>query len=113
VGKRSVIGAPGDAAVEALGESGHLVVESFAEDVFEAADRVARHPGLVVLSITPFGRTGPYAGRGDGVHRWLRRPAPTLGEHNREILSERLGLSGSELDELESARVIGTLPTGL
>ena len=31
--------------------------------VFGAARRVEHHPGLVVLSITPFGRTGPYAGR--------------------------------------------------
>jgi crotonobetainyl-CoA:carnitine CoA-transferase CaiB-like acyl-CoA transferase len=62
-GKRSVTGAPGDAEVEALVAGAHLVVESFAEDVFDAAGRVARHPGLVVLSITPFGRTGPYAGR--------------------------------------------------
>jgi len=62
-GKRSVIGAPGDAEVEALVDGAHLVVESFADDVFDAAGRVARHPGLVVLSITPFGRTGPYAGR--------------------------------------------------
>jgi crotonobetainyl-CoA:carnitine CoA-transferase CaiB-like acyl-CoA transferase len=62
-GKRSVVGAPGDPHVEALIADAHLVVESFATDDFGAARAVERHPGLVVLSITPFGRTGPYAGR--------------------------------------------------
>jgi crotonobetainyl-CoA:carnitine CoA-transferase CaiB-like acyl-CoA transferase len=62
-GKRSVVGAPGDAEVEALIADAHLVVESFEEDRLGAAACVERHPGLVVLSITPFGRTGPYAGR--------------------------------------------------
>jgi crotonobetainyl-CoA:carnitine CoA-transferase CaiB-like acyl-CoA transferase len=62
-GKRSVVGVPGDPHVEALLRDAHLVVESFHDDVFGAAQQVERHPGLVVLSITPFGRTGPYAGR--------------------------------------------------
>ncbi|TMA31830.1 MAG: CoA transferase [Deltaproteobacteria bacterium] len=62
-GKRSVIGAPGDSHVEALVAGAHLVVESFDTDIFGAARCVEQHPGLVVLSITPFGRTGPYAGR--------------------------------------------------
>lgn len=30
----------------------------------------------------------------------LRRPAPRLGEHNREILGERLGLKAAEIEEL-------------
>ncbi len=62
-GKRSVVGAPGDARVEALVADAHLVVESFEQDLLGAASLSERHPGLVVLSITPFGRTGPYAGR--------------------------------------------------
>jgi crotonobetainyl-CoA:carnitine CoA-transferase CaiB-like acyl-CoA transferase len=36
----------------------------------------------------------------------LRRPAPTLGEHTREVLRE-LGLSTEEIDALASRRVIG------
>src|SRR2546425_8854060 len=59
-GKRSVVGVPGDSHVEAFVVDAHLVVESFETDLFGAARRVAEHPGLVVLSITPFGRTGPY-----------------------------------------------------
>jgi crotonobetainyl-CoA:carnitine CoA-transferase CaiB-like acyl-CoA transferase len=36
----------------------------------------------------------------------LRRPAPALGEHTREVLQE-LGLSTDEIDALASRRVIG------
>ena len=50
--------------------------------------------------------------RYDSVQRWIRRPAPTLGQHSREVLGELLGLSDGELDALEAARVIGTRPEG-
>jgi crotonobetainyl-CoA:carnitine CoA-transferase CaiB-like acyl-CoA transferase len=50
--------------------------------------------------------------RYDSVQRWIRRPAPTLGQHSREVLAELLGLSDGELDALEAARVIGTRPEG-
>jgi len=36
----------------------------------------------------------------------LQRPAPTLGEHTREVLGE-LGLAIDEIDALASRRVIG------
>jgi crotonobetainyl-CoA:carnitine CoA-transferase CaiB-like acyl-CoA transferase len=36
----------------------------------------------------------------------LRRPAPTLGQHNEEIYCGRLGLSREELQELKKAEVI-------
>jgi crotonobetainyl-CoA:carnitine CoA-transferase CaiB-like acyl-CoA transferase len=44
------------------------------------------------------------------VERWLRRPAPTLGEHGREVLGSLLGLEPAELDALEAAHVIGERP---
>jgi crotonobetainyl-CoA:carnitine CoA-transferase CaiB-like acyl-CoA transferase len=44
---------------------------------------------------------------------WLRRPAPTLGQHNREILAELLGLSAEKLDALEAREVIGNRPRGV
>jgi crotonobetainyl-CoA:carnitine CoA-transferase CaiB-like acyl-CoA transferase len=47
------------------------------------------------------------------VERWLRTPAPTLGQHSREILEDLLGVRGPELDELEAAGVTGERPKGL
>jgi crotonobetainyl-CoA:carnitine CoA-transferase CaiB-like acyl-CoA transferase len=62
-GTRSVRGEPGDAHVDRLIASADVVVESSPAAVFDALDLPARHPGLVWLSVTPYGRTGPYAGR--------------------------------------------------
>ena len=44
-----------------------------------------------------------------GEVRW---PSPTLGQHNREIFGGLLGLTGDDIDALESGGVIGTKPTG-
>ena len=44
---------------------------------------------------------------GDG---WLRSPAPTLGQHNRDVLVDELGLDDTELERLERDGVIGTRP---
>ena len=40
----------------------------------------------------------------------IDRPAPTLGQHNRELLSELLGLTDAEMDDLEREGIIGTKP---
>ena len=47
-----------------------------------------------------------------GPVRFHARHAPLLGEHNRELLGE-LGLTGSEIDQLEAEGVIGRAPRGL
>lgn len=48
-----------------------------------------------------------------GVDSWIRTPAPTLGQHNRDVLVGLLGPSAADLDELEREKVIGTRPEGL
>lgn len=64
--KRSVIGrldAQHDEALEALIAGADLVIEDAAVDAFDRRAFCAAHPGVVLLSITPFGLTGPLAGR--------------------------------------------------
>jgi len=46
----------------------------------------------------------PY--RFDGVAPPLARPAPTLGQRNQEVRSERLGRGAAEREQLEHRRVI-------
>jgi crotonobetainyl-CoA:carnitine CoA-transferase CaiB-like acyl-CoA transferase len=49
----------------------------------------------------------------DAGHRWLRSAAPTLGQHNAEILGQLLEVAPAAMTELEAAHVIGTRPAGL
>jgi crotonobetainyl-CoA:carnitine CoA-transferase CaiB-like acyl-CoA transferase len=62
-GTRSVIGMPGDAHVDELLATADVVVESSPAAVFDALRLPERFPGLVWASITPYGRTGPFAER--------------------------------------------------
>jgi crotonobetainyl-CoA:carnitine CoA-transferase CaiB-like acyl-CoA transferase len=48
-----------------------------------------------------------------GIDRWIRTPAPTLGQHNSEILGGILGLTSEEIEALAEAMVIGTTPLGV
>lgn len=47
------------------------------------------------------------------VPSWLRSPAPTIGQHNEEILGDLLGHDPEELAVLEATGVIGTRPQGV
>ena len=49
--------------------------------------------------------------RFSGEYPTLRGPAPTLGQHNAELLREKLGLGDDEIAALEEARVIGQRPS--
>jgi crotonobetainyl-CoA:carnitine CoA-transferase CaiB-like acyl-CoA transferase len=102
----------GDAIVEALWSRGvpvakvmqphrqpelpQLAARGFFEDVDHPVN--ARTPHCTL----PFTSTR----RPDRIHV---RPAPLLGQHNRELLAE-LGLSDKDIDELETQGVIGTAP---
>ena len=39
-------------------------------------------------------------------------PSPTLGQHNRQVYRDFLGLTEEEITDLEETGVIGTKPTG-
>jgi crotonobetainyl-CoA:carnitine CoA-transferase CaiB-like acyl-CoA transferase len=43
----------------------------------------------------------------DGTPSEITRPAPTLGQHTREVLEEA-GLSAAEIDALREAGALGT-----
>ncbi len=75
-----------------------LVARGFFEEITHP--ELGRHP----VPGVPF----RYASR----KCWIRSPSPTLGQHNREILGELLGLSDAEIERLESEEVIGTRPKG-
>jgi len=46
------------------------------------------------------------------VSQWLRNPAPTLGQHNHEILAE-LGYAPEAIAKLEEQKIVGNVPEGL
>ncbi|WP_101946354.1 CoA transferase [Mycobacterium sp. 3519A] len=73
-----------------------LAARGFFEDVAHPVNEATPHSTL------PFRSTR-------GPERVHVRPAPLLGQHNREVLSE-LGLSDQEIDDLEATGVIGTAP---
>jgi crotonobetainyl-CoA:carnitine CoA-transferase CaiB-like acyl-CoA transferase len=49
---------------------------------------------------------------GNGPERVHRRPTPTLGQHNAEVLCELLGVTAEEYQKLRDSCVIGTKPKG-
>jgi crotonobetainyl-CoA:carnitine CoA-transferase CaiB-like acyl-CoA transferase len=59
-----------------------------------------RYPGLPMR----------FSALGGALHR---SPAPTLGQHNAELLGGELGLSRAELEELRAKQVIGERPSFL
>ncbi len=85
------------------GRRAHLHPQLLARDFFEEVDHplVGTHP----IPSMPF--------RYEGQKRWIHSPSPTLGQHNREILGGLLGLSDSEIEQLEADEIIGTRPKGV
>jgi crotonobetainyl-CoA:carnitine CoA-transferase CaiB-like acyl-CoA transferase len=62
-----------------------------------------RHVGTHIVPKPPFAL--------DGQAPPLRRPSPTLGEHNTEVLQGVLGLSSADIAILERDGIIGTQAT--
>jgi crotonobetainyl-CoA:carnitine CoA-transferase CaiB-like acyl-CoA transferase len=88
---RGVPAAPVSTLVDAANE-GHFADRQAFVDHEQPAIGTLRAPGPPVR----FGADG-----------WrIRRPAPALGEHNREVFVERLGLSDAELASLQAEGVI-------
>lgn len=61
--KQSVIGEFGDDAVEALLAGAAIVINNFPPGTFDVDGFCQRFPRVVLLSITPYGHTGPYRNR--------------------------------------------------
>jgi crotonobetainyl-CoA:carnitine CoA-transferase CaiB-like acyl-CoA transferase len=78
----------------------HVVARGFYE---EHTHPTVGPVGYPVLPTRFASWTGP-------VHR---RPAPTLGQHNAEVLAGELGIGADKLAELERDGVIGSRPAGL
>ena len=103
-----------EAAVAALAAAGVPVAPVFDPRLASQHPQLAARGFFEELAHPVVGRQ-PFPGvpfRYASVARWLRRPAPTLGEHSREVLRELLALADGELDELEASGVIGTRPKG-
>jgi crotonobetainyl-CoA:carnitine CoA-transferase CaiB-like acyl-CoA transferase len=95
-----------DAGVPAAPARDHRLIDSHPQHVARGFQETVEHAliGPVLSPGPPF--------RYRSVDRWLRSAAPTLGQHNDEILEE-LGIDETERKQLEADRVIGTVPTGL
>lgn len=72
----------------------HLGARSFLQEVGRAFIGLHKQPSMPIRE-----GAAPYE---------VRTPAPTLGQHNREVLTELLGLSDAEIAQLESENIIGT-----
>jgi crotonobetainyl-CoA:carnitine CoA-transferase CaiB-like acyl-CoA transferase len=71
---------------------------------FERLDHPRTGPGW--YPCPPFARLA-------GIESWLKRPPPTLGQHNHEVLTTLCGLADSDLEQLARNGIIGTRPKGL
>lgn len=79
----------------------HLLPDVIARDLYEEVDQP-------VLGVVPI--VGYPARFEHGPDRIHRSPAPTLGQHNFEILTELLGVSEDDVARLEAEALIGTRP---
>ena len=84
----------------AIDEDHQMQARGFWEPVVHPVVGEHRYPGW------PMRLSGSTGG-------WYRSPAPLLGQHNEEVLSDLLGLDAEAIDHLRQAGVIGERPLGL
>lgn len=81
-----------------IGENEQLRARGFLETLTHPRCGPVRYPRPPIAAAP--GRAG-----------FVQHPAPTLGQHNRDVLCGLLGLSDAEFDQLERDAVIGSAPT--
>ena len=91
-------GVPAGAVVDyrAVSEHPHFVERGFIEHFDHPV--AGRHPVFGM----PF--------RWTGIERWVHGAAPSLGQHNTEVLTGILGYTAEQVADLERRQVIGTRP---
>ncbi len=80
-------------AVPRMYDDPQLVARGYYQELDHARTGVRRYPG--------------WPAQFSFAERHHRRGAPTLGQHNRELLTEDLGLTDDEVDALERDGIIG------
>jgi crotonobetainyl-CoA:carnitine CoA-transferase CaiB-like acyl-CoA transferase len=100
--KRSVIAEPGSELVRSLVAGADVVIQS--SPVPDPTEMRAANPDLVVLTVTPFGLTGPYAGyQGEEiVHFAAGGPMSATGSPDREPLK-----MGADVGQYECGTIGG------
>lgn len=102
-----------DAVVESLSKLGvPAAILNLPHEILDLPPLVSRHWWEYVNH--PLTGPVPHGGfpiRFEGINTpWHSRPAPTLGQHNYEILSAEIGLTDEEIDELSAEGIIGDSP---
>ncbi|MGA8725687.1 MAG: CoA transferase [Acidimicrobiales bacterium] len=102
------------AAIDALGEAGaEPVVAAYAIDENEQTQARGFWEVVDHASVGEHRFPGWPIRLSGGPERSYRSPAPLLGQHNEEVLTQLLDLDFDELAELREAGVIGERPLGL
>ncbi len=104
-GKRSVVGRPEDPRVAELLGQADLVIEAHGlatdgDTRLDVEKLRAAHPALVVLSITPYGLTGPWAGR-SATEFTLQAEAGSIGI--RGLMGQEPFQAGGRITEFAGA----------
>jgi crotonobetainyl-CoA:carnitine CoA-transferase CaiB-like acyl-CoA transferase len=90
--KREILGYP-VFTVEDMQSDQQLLSRQFWQDIEEpSAGLTLKYPSGFALF--------------NGERPAIRRPAPTIGEHNQEVYVEDLGLSAAEIEKFEAARTM-------